>query len=142
MKILLAVDGTVHAHDAVKYLVEHLDWYRERPTVELVFVNLPLPPLPDNALSADQIRRYYEDAGDAALAHSKNMLRDAGVTHTAHVLVGPTAERIVYQARITVCDLIMLGTRGLGVEGNVLLGSTATKVLYFAPMPVLVVKSR
>jgi nucleotide-binding universal stress UspA family protein len=104
MKILIAVDGTVHAHDAVKHLVEHLDWYREKPTAELVFVHLPLPPLPYKSLSADQIRRYYEEEGNAALAYSKNTLGLAGITYTTHILVGEIAQMIVSQATKTGCD--------------------------------------
>jgi nucleotide-binding universal stress UspA family protein len=141
MKILAAVDGTVHAHDAVKYLVDHVDWYRETPAVELVYVHAPLPRLPDAALSVEQIRRYYEDEGNSALASAKHTLERAGIAYTSHIAVGPTAEMIVKEARRLECDLILVGTKGLGADGNVLLGSTATKVLYFAPMPVFVVKS-
>jgi nucleotide-binding universal stress UspA family protein len=141
MKILIAADGTMHSDDAVKYLVKHADWYREKPAVELLYVNVPLPHLPYKSLSAAEIRAYYEEQGNAALAHAKSLLAAAGIACSDHVLVGPVAETIVKHARHTGCDLILLGTRGLGADGNVLLGSTATKVLYFSPMPVFVVKS-
>jgi hypothetical protein len=31
MKILIAVDGSKYALDAVKQLIEHADWFSERP---------------------------------------------------------------------------------------------------------------
>jgi len=46
MKILLAVDGSKNSLDAVQWLIDHVDWYRELPQVELVTVHLPVPQLP------------------------------------------------------------------------------------------------
>jgi nucleotide-binding universal stress UspA family protein len=141
MRILVAIDGSAHSIEAVKYLIAHVNQYRETPAVDLVYVNLPLPRLPSMTLSVDQIRRYYEDEGNASLASAKNLLDRAGIAYTAHILAGPVAETIVDLGRKTGCDVILLGTRGTGLAGNLLLGSTATKVLYFANIPVLVVKS-
>lgn len=42
MKILLAVDGSKHALDAVKFLIAQLDQMRVRPQVELLYANLLL----------------------------------------------------------------------------------------------------
>jgi nucleotide-binding universal stress UspA family protein len=142
MKMLAAVDGTVHSNDAVKYLVEHVRWYRETPVVELLYVNVPLPQLPYKSLTAAEITAHYAEQGRTALAHAKNTLAAAGIAFNEHMLVGPVAETIVKHARHTGCDIILLGTRGLGADGNVLLGSTATNVLYFSPLPVFVVKSQ
>ena len=47
MKILLAVDGSKYSLDAVNCLIEHADWYREKPDVELLTVHLPVPKLPN-----------------------------------------------------------------------------------------------
>jgi nucleotide-binding universal stress UspA family protein len=55
-------------------------------------------------------------------------------------MVGPVAESIVEKALDTGCDLICIGSRGLGDLGRALLGSTATKVLHLSDLPVLLVK--
>jgi nucleotide-binding universal stress UspA family protein len=142
MRILLAVDGSRHSLNAVKCLLEHADWYRENPAVELVYVHLPVPKLPRLrlAVSAAQIRRYYERDGWAALSRAKKLLSAKGVKYTARILVGPIAETIVKQARFARCDLIMIGTRGMTATGNLLLGSTASKVVHLSPVPVLLAK--
>jgi nucleotide-binding universal stress UspA family protein len=40
----------------------------------------------------------------------------------------------------TNCDLVCIGSRGMGDLGKALLGSTATKVLNLSDLPVLLVK--
>lgn len=125
----------------MKHLIEYVNWFRETPTIALVFVHLPLRQVPYMALSADQIQCYYEDEVNAALAKSKQMLDLAGIAYTADIRVGPIAESIVQHGKKTGCDLILMSTRGMGVAGNLLLGSTATKVLYFSGTPVLIVIS-
>jgi len=142
MKILLAVDGSKNSLDAVDCLIEHADWYREKPAVELVTVHLPVPKLPRMGLvvGRNQIERYYEEEGGARLASAKRRLDEAGIAYKAHILVGDIAERILSHASRTRCDLIFIGTRGRGPALSMLLGSTANKVLNTAKIPVLLVR--
>ena len=142
MKILLAVDGSKHSLKAVKRLIEHADWYREIPQVELVNVHLPVPRLPrmNVVVGASQIRRYYDKEGTAALAKARKLLDRSGIRYAARLLVGSIAETLVKHARLTRCDLIMVGTRGLTAGGNLLLGSTANKLAHVSTLPLLLVK--
>ena len=141
MKILLAVDGSKYSLDAVDCLIDHADWYRESPEVELLTVHLPIPKLPGFSLAVgkSQLQRYYQEEGEARLAPAKKKLDAAGIKYTARALVGPIAETIVKQARESACDLIYIGTRGMSAA-SALLGSTATKVLNLSAVPVLLVK--
>ena len=142
MKILLAVDGSKHSLAAVQCLIEHADWYRSKPEVELVTVHAPLPRLPRMGLvvGKQQIQRYYEEEGETWLAAAKKKLGAAGIAYNAHILIGQIAESIVRHAEKTRCDLIFIGTHGRSAAGNMLLGSTATKVLHISSIPVLLVR--
>ena len=142
MKILLAVDGSKHSLDAVDCLIEHANWYREKPVVELLNVHAPVPKLPGMgmAVGKNQIQKYYEEEGEEALAAAKKKLDKAGVEYKASVLVGQVAELIVEHATKTRCDLIFIGTHGRTEVENMLLGSTATKVLHISRIPVLLVR--
>ena len=142
MRILLAVDGSKHSLAAVRCLIEHADWYRERPVVELVTVHLPVPKLPRMGLvvGKNQITRYYAEEGEAWLAPAKKLLGAAGIAYSAHILVGRIADAIVRHAEKTRCDQICIGTRGHTAAASMLLGSTATKVLHIAKIPVLLVR--
>ena len=138
MKILIAVDGSKNSLDAVKCLVEHADWYRGKPTVELVTVHLPVPRV--GPVGKGQVEKYYREEGEAALAAAKKRLSAARIAYNAHVLVGQVAESIVKHAKAKGCDIIYIGTRGMSAIGKALVGSTATKVLQISDVPVLLVK--
>jgi len=142
MKILLAVDGSKHSNNAVRCVIEHADWYRDKPRIELVAVHLPVPKVPGMgaAISKAQLAKYYEDEGEACLAGAKRRLEAAGLEYTARVLVWPVAETLVKHAKSSGCDLICIGTRGMTELGGMLLGSTATKVVHLSDLPVLLAR--
>jgi nucleotide-binding universal stress UspA family protein len=142
MKILLAVDGSTHSLAAVQALIEHADWYRESPQVELVTVHLPVPKLPGMgaAVGKKQIADYYQQEGEQKLSAARRKLDAARIKYQSRVLVGPVAETLVKHAARERCDLIFIGTRGMSELGKALLGSTATKVMHISPIPVLLVK--
>jgi len=142
MKILLAVDGSKPSLDAVDLLVEHADWFRSRPEVELVTVHLPVPRVPgiSAVVAKSGIQRYYAEEGAERLAAAKRKLDAARIPYAEHILVGPVAESLVKHAKDKRCDLIYVGTRGMTGAAAALVGSTASKVLHISPIPVLLVK--
>ncbi|HJT60999.1 MAG TPA: universal stress protein [Burkholderiales bacterium] len=138
MKILVAVDGSKPSLKAVQLLIEHCDWYREAPEVELLAVHLPVPKV--GHLNKAQLERYYQEEGEGMLKAAKKKLDAAGIVYQARVLVGPVAETLVKHAKDRRCELIYIGTRGMSALGKALVGSTATKVLHISDVPVLLVK--
>jgi len=136
MKILLAVDGSAHALDAVKCVIDHADWYRTKPEIELVHVHLPVPQLPGlgTAVGKTQIQRYYQEEGEQALAEAKKLLDRAALRYEPHILVGDPAETILKHAKKTACDIIAVGTPSRWI------GSCANKVLNISDVPILLVK--
>ena len=138
MRILLSVDGSKPSMDAVQCLIDHADWYREPPQVELVTVHLPVPKV--GPVNKAQLQRYYDEEGAASLAAAKKKLDAARIKYQARVLIGTVAETLVKHAKSTKCDIIYVGTRGMTAAGNALLGSTATKILHISDVPVLLVK--
>jgi nucleotide-binding universal stress UspA family protein len=142
MKILLAVDGSKYSLDAVDCLIAHADWYREKPSVELLTVHLPVPKLPrmNLVVGKNQIESYYREEGEAMLAGARKKLDAAGIGYKATILVGPVAETIVAHAKKARCDLIFIGTHGRTAAAGMLLGSIATKVMHISTIPVLLVK--
>ena len=143
MKILLAVDGSKPSLDAAKLLVEHADWYREKPEVELVTVHLPVPKLGRMSaagIGKAEIEKYYREEGEQNLAAAKKLLERSGLAYNAHILVGPVAETIAKHAKGSRCDLICIGTHGRTGIAGALIGSVASKVLHISDVPVLLAK--
>jgi len=136
MKILLAVDGSAHSLDAVKCVIDHADWYRAKPEIELLTVHLPVPRLPGvgKLIGKAQIERYYQEEGEQALAEAKKQLDRAGLRYEPRILVGDPAETIVKQAKKAGCDVIAIGTPSKWI------GSVANKVMNLSDVPVLLVK--
>jgi nucleotide-binding universal stress UspA family protein len=139
MRILLAVDGSKASLDAVRNVIDHAGEYRNPPSIELVTVHRAVPRI-GAKVGKSQLERYYREEGEQTLADAKKLLDRAGVPYQAQVLVGEPAEMIVKHAGKTGCDLIAVGAKGRGALGDMLLGSTASKLLHLSDMPVLLVK--
>jgi len=142
MRILLAVDGSKASLDAVKNVINHVGEFREAPTIELVTVHRPVPRLRgmSAAVGKSQLQRYYDEEGAKSLADAKKLLDKAGITYQAQVLVGEPAEAIVKHCQKARCGFIALGAKGRSALGDMMMGSTASKVLQLADVPVLLVK--
>lgn len=141
MKILVPFDGSDNALRALRQVIDRRDWYREPPELHVVNVQLPIASgAVKMFISADQLREYYEDEGEKALKRAREALQDSGVPFHARVAVGDIAATLAGYATDQGCDLIAMGTRGMGALGNVLLGSVASKVIHLATQPVLLVK--
>ncbi len=135
--ILLAYDGSEHARRAAQIAGEYA---REHPgSIVRVLVAV-------EALSADlgepnfgRIASERTGAGQALIDEARQILGE-GMNVDTHLLFGSAAEEIIDVAEIRQCDLIVMGSRGLGAVRGLLLGSHAQKVIQHAPCPVLVVR--
>ncbi|WP_333839089.1 universal stress protein [Pelomicrobium sp.] len=140
-KLLVPVDGSENSLRAVDFVIKKAGWYRE--PVEIHLLNVQPPIVSGNVtmfISQDQLNDYYQEEGLKALASARAKLDAARVPYKHHILVGDPAEMITRFARERGCDQILMGTRGLGAIGSLLLGSVATKVIHLADVPVLLVK--
>jgi nucleotide-binding universal stress UspA family protein len=74
------------------------------------------------------------------LAPAVTRLERTRLAHEVHVAWGQPAKEIARAAKRLRCTGIVMGTRGMGATGNLLLGSTATQVVHLAKTPVTLVK--
>ncbi len=140
MKILLAVDGSVHSKKATTALIKNTALYkRTRGSFTRCLLSRSQGEFRPTR-KPQQVVSYYQEQGERALAESKRLLDKAGIQYQAKVLAGPISQTIIKQCRVKRCDLIFMGMRGMGSLGGMLLGSTATKVVHLAAVPVVLVK--
>jgi len=145
MRVLLAIDGSMSS-DRARDLVARIEWPEgtrirvvaalER-SAELAGVPwLVAPPPDENEIEGSLIRQYQ-----TALEAAERSLERVGRTIEPILLRGRAATAIVEEAETFGSDLIVIGNRGQGQFGTMLLGSVSAEVVDHAPCPVLVARS-
>jgi len=142
VKVLLAVDKSLHAEQAVRTLCQCFTGAE----VEVLHV-LDLEANPHPHLSAALIDWYHKKIRSLLEAEANQLLPKFQAllsTSCRNVCVtireGQTAEVILQTAASSRSDLIVLGSRGLSETQSLLLGDASYRVAQEAVCPVLIVK--
>jgi nucleotide-binding universal stress UspA family protein len=91
-------------------------------------------------MTQEDIDKAQRSHCESMLEGARKLLEAAGRPYRAHSLLGEPAEQIACVAKAEKVDGIVMGTRGMSAFGNLALGSTATKVVHLADVPVTLVK--
>lgn len=144
VKILVATDGSPNAIRAAE-LATHLG--KEFRQAEVVLVNIGhIPafalggPGPDGLVDLGALVEGLERAGQAILDRTAQVFARGSIPVTRVYRQGEPATEILKVAEETRADLIIIGSRGLGLIGGLILGSVSERVLHGAHRPVLVVR--
>ena len=105
--------------------------YVQEPVLNIDLMFEPTP---------EVIDRWTQKTGRTAIAYCSALLEAAHIPHEGAILSGEPAEKIMELAAQTQCDLIVVGTRGLGAMKGLLLGSVSMKLAQLSPLPVTIVK--
>lgn len=134
-RALVPIDGSEASLRALRHAMATAD--------EIHVVNVqPRADTPTLLLHMTQeaIDAAQMDHGRAMLEEACRLLAESGRPHRAHTLIGDPATTIDELATAEHVDGIVMGTRGMGAWGNLALGSTATKLVHLASVPVTLVK--
>ncbi|RYM04601.1 universal stress protein [Sporolactobacillus sp. THM7-7] len=143
-KILVPVDGSEPASRAVKEAVVIAEG-KEHTEITLMYVSpspvyYPYFATVGPSIEAD-VKEVEEKEGNKLLDSiiEKESANTKAAFRKKH-LYGIAAKEICDYANDTKQDMIVMGNRGLGAFGQVILGSVSNKVLNLAHCPVLIVK--
>ena len=143
LRILIAIDGSEHSARTVKHVIRMKEGMRQKLEVLLLNVQPPIPMknvLFEGRLSeVHRLEEPLKQQGVRDLAPAVAALRAAGVECESHVEIGEPAPAIARFAKTHHCEMIVMGTRGMGAIASLFLGSVATKVVHLSPLPVLLV---
>ena len=141
-RVLLAVDGSEVAARVVNHVIQLRGELRQPGDLQVHLVNVqrPLPGEVGRFVGGQTIEDYHAERSEQALAPARAALDAAGLAHQDHRRVGEPGPSIAALARETGCDMIVMGTRGLGAPTGALLGSVAQATLEAAAMPVLLIR--
>ena len=135
--IIAALDGS----DQSMFALNHARAIAERFGSKLILVHA-FPHTSDlrdsveyNNLLAMRIKR-----GEEIIATARKQLGRTSIAVLEELLEGPAAEAILAVAATRKCELIVMGSRGMGSLEGMVFGSVSTKISHHAPCPVMVVR--
>jgi YjbE family integral membrane protein len=141
-RILLAVDGSAGSHKVIEHALAMRGQLRDPASIEFHLANVQ-PALPgDVSAFVDKatLHEHHHAQSEGALQAARDMLQQAGAAFKEHESVGSTGARLAELAHSVGCELIVMGSRGLGPQAAALIGSVAQSTIEHANVPVLVVK--
>jgi nucleotide-binding universal stress UspA family protein len=135
--ILVALDGS----DQSMFALNHARAMAECFGSKLILVHA-FPHTSDlrdsieyNNLVALRIKR-----GEEIIETARKQLGRTSIRVDEELLEGPAPEAILSVTATRKCDLIVMGSRGMGSLKGMVLGSVSTKVSHYARCPVMVVR--
>ena len=146
--ILVAVDGSEHSDKAVEFAAE-LAGHRGAEIVLLHVVPDPsIYAVPHGLEEYTRLEKAHITQHDLMMSAAGRILDEAVhrvEKHDIHTAItrgggGRPANGVGGGARELDADMIVLGSRGLGNIGSLLLGSTSQKVAHLAPCTVVTVR--
>ena len=140
-KVLVPLDGSEQSLHAVDHVIRGAGHDGAAPEVHLLNVQPQI--LSGHArmyLKKDLIDEYYQEEALKALKPAQDKLEQAGIKYVSSHQVGNTPELVAKYVKSKGCDIVVMGSRGLGSMHGMVLGSVATKVLHLVDVPVTLVK--
>lgn len=143
-RILIAVDGSPHARNALEHATALAKGLAARLRIVHVIDMGWLPIGPELAIDIEPYARARRAAGEQTLAAARDATRSAGIEAEINLIetVRPTqrtAEAIAEEADAWRADLVVVGTHGRSGMERLLLGSVAEGVARLSTAPVLLV---
>jgi len=139
-RVLVATGGSPWSDKAVEYAIGLVKDYGLELVILHVIADTPPYFLAEAGTSMDQVLEGNEEAGRRIIAEAAQWAAAAGVQCETELAWGRVAEMICRVAAEQVCDLIVVGSRGLTGLKRLMLGSISNAVAAKARCPVLIVK--
>jgi nucleotide-binding universal stress UspA family protein len=137
--ILVAVDGS---KAALRALEEAIDLARENGA-RLTLISVAVPPhwRPASPYFVPAPNPEDIESDARAVVERAEALVPEDVPVSAILRRGPADKAILERVENGEHDLVVMGSRGLGAAGSLLLGSVSRGVIAHSPVPVLVVRA-
>jgi nucleotide-binding universal stress UspA family protein len=140
MKILIPVDGSQYTKKMLAFLTTHNEIFGTGSEYTVLNVQPPLPYRAAKAAGREAVQNWHKEEADEVFDPIRKFLTKRGFLFATKMVVGEPGERIAHMAEGGKFDMVLMGSHGHGVLGNLLLGSVAQKVLAGCKVPVLLVR--
>ncbi|MGE4440860.1 MAG: universal stress protein [Desulfomicrobium sp.] len=137
-KVLIPVDGSDSSRNAARYGAHLVN--ARNPKIYLLNVWEPIN-MTIGGEMAERLRKNAHDRSMAMLEEFRQSLEGCGM-EIALISRSGRPDYVILNVQDELdCDLIVIGSRGLSVLENVIMGSVVTRVLEGATCPVLVTRN-
>ncbi|XP_051178292.1 uncharacterized protein [Lolium perenne] len=149
MKVVAAVDASEESLRALSWALDHV--VRQNPGASVVVVHAHraehfVYPVAAHGLAyappmaVDSMKKTQEENARRVVTRALEVCAQRQVTAKAAVVEGDPKEAICQAVEEMHADLLVLGSRGLGMIKRALLGSVSDYLAHHASCPVLIVK--
>ena len=136
MNILVPLDGSKDSEKALIHACELAKIYESN--LILVYVVDKSPSL--NLLDRREYLEILRKFGNKVLIKGKQVAKTKGLDVTTIIKEGNITNEIVKLAKNKNCNLIIIGSKGLGATARFLLGSISSKLANNSPCSLLIIK--
>ena len=140
MKILVPVDGSPFTKRMLAYLTAHDEWLGDAHRYTLVHVAPAVPARAAAVLDKAVLQGHYAEESEKVFKPIRAFFAKQKINAEYVAKVGPAADTIAALATKGKYDLLLMGSHGHGLIGNLVLGSVTTKVMAHCETPVLIVR--
>ena len=136
MNILVPLDGSTYSQKALLQACDIAKNYQSN----LILVYVVDKPRSINLLDRKEYLGILRKFGEKVLVKGRETAKDKGLDVTTIMKEGNITNEIVKLAKIKNCNMIIVGSKGLGATARFFLGSISNKLANSSPCSVLIVK--
>ncbi|MDO8640535.1 MAG: universal stress protein [Nitrosarchaeum sp.] len=136
MKILVPIDGSEYSEKALFHACDIAKNYQ----ANLVLLYVVEKSLSINLLDRKEYLEILRKFGNNILIKGKKITNDKGIDSKIIIKEGNIANEIIKLAKNEKCNLIVVGSKGLGSTARFFLGSVSNKLANNSPCSILIIK--
>jgi nucleotide-binding universal stress UspA family protein len=138
-KILVAYDGSELAEKALKVAIK-LAGVDKKIELHILHVLKPIPLLDFLEAGEESVRVLRKERAELMMNKVKESLDGMGNPIRVKISEGHPEKKVVKYAEHHSCDIIIMGSRGLGGMKEFFLGSVSHYVVQHAHIPIFIIK--
>ena len=135
-KILVPLDGSKYSEKVLERVSDLVRAFDSK----IILLYVIEKPLPINFLDRKEYLSILQKFGNKTLNKANDLLLKNGITAKTLLKKGNIVSEIEKVAKNEKCDLIVVGSKGLGAVTRLLLGSVSNKLAQYSPCSLLIVK--
>lgn len=136
--ILVAIDGSKHAHRAAERAVELIKYL---PNVSVTLFHVSTTVNKSELLRSHfDVKKMLEESAHKELVRTELLFKNQGIPYQLEVSLGDPGDEIIAKLNESNYDLVIVGSRGLSKFQEFVLGSVSNRVAHEATCPILIIK--